>query len=485
AVEYSLWDLEVWMPRSLRLEGTAAAGILKAPVAIDVAYEMESVTTPRSLAAEQPEGRPPELALRTEADTVAWLERLAFGGTVAYAPVRVEREGEDRTVRFLIPEDSTFLARSPALPPPVWEDAPGFATSDEIDAYVENLAQLPQTGLASVPWTVRWGPQRPDLVRYNRVEALSLGVRAQVRPSTPLGPVSLTGTVRLGVGDLVPNASLEATRETIERRISLSAYHELASIDERARHLGIGNSLLAATVGRDDGDYYRRSGAMLQWTPPVSVRRTFRVRAWAEHQEGVEAETDFALFRIGSDAFAFRPNLDAADVWEYGGSLELSPWWGTDPNLAQGGLDAYVQGAVGDAEYARASLTARLVVPLAARLRLGLEAGAGTAWGSPTPQRLWYVGGPLTLRGYEPRAAGGTSFARARVELARAFSFGRVSIFSDAAWAGPRGDVDLDDALRSIGLGYSILDGLIRFDAAWGLDGPEDFRLEAYLDQIL
>jgi hypothetical protein len=31
----------------------------------------------------------------------------------------------------------------------------------------------------------------------------------------------------------------------------------------------------------------------------------------------------------------------------------------------------------------------------------------------------------------------------------------------------------------------SILDGLIRLDAAWGLRAPRDFRLDLYLDQLL
>jgi hemolysin activation/secretion protein len=100
-------------------------------------------------------------------------------------------------------------------------------------------------------------------------------------------------------------------------------------------------------------------------------------------------------------------------------------------------------------------------------------------------QRLWYVGGPTTLRGYHPRALGGTSFGRARAELARGFSFGRLSLFTDLAWAGERDDVRFDDALHSVGVGLSILDGLIRLDGAWGLRSPRDFRFDVYLDQIL
>ena len=50
AVDYSLWDFTVWLPRSMRLEGEAAAGILKMPISMDVSYELESVTTTLDLA---------------------------------------------------------------------------------------------------------------------------------------------------------------------------------------------------------------------------------------------------------------------------------------------------------------------------------------------------------------------------------------------------------------------------------------------------
>ncbi len=71
------------------------------------------------------------------------------------------------------------------------------------------------------------------------------------------------------------------------------------------------------------------------------------------------------------------------------------------------------------------------------------------------------------------------------MELARLFSFGAVSAFSDAAGAGGRGPVRLEDALVSAGVGLSLVDGLIRMDAAWGLRAPRGFRLELYLDGIL
>ena len=485
AVDYALWDFGVWLPRSMRMEGVVSAGILRAPATIDIGYRMESVLTRQALEENADDGLR-EVRFRTRGEAFAYLSELSFGQEVPYVLEPGWSEHDGRRVRYLVPEDPRFLAESPELPPPVWEDAPGFASNADVEELFDRLAALPTPPSAQVPYTFRWGTQRPDLMRYNRVEALSVGARAQLRPQTFVGPVSVTATARLGVADLEPNGHVELAHENLERRVSVGLYHELAAIDEDARHLGIGNSILAATVGRDDGDYYRRSGATLEWGPPTAERRTFRLRGYAEYHRAAAVETDFSLFHIGADSWSFRDNIVADEGWEYGALVELTPWWGTDPNLVQAGLDLSLQAATGDLEYARGSLVGRLAIPLPEDLRVALEAGAGTSAGGPPAQRLWYLGGPSTLRGYQPCAQAGESFGRARAALARAFSFGSLSVFSDFGWAGDRADfISFDDGLYSLGAGLSILDGLIRLDAAWGLREPRDFRVDLYLDAIL
>lgn len=483
SVDYGLWDFDVWMPRSMRMEGVVSAGILHAPITLDYSYELESVTTEQSLA-EDGEGDLPEVHFAKRSEAMAYVNELAFGFDVPY-DLEVSNGRESGGVEYLVPEDRTFLGTSPELPPPIWEDAPGFASDDELRESFDDLAALPQARLARTPTTFRWGLQRPDLTRFNRVEGLSVGARGQVRPQSALGPLSITATARLGYGDLEPNLHLEIARETLKRRIALNGYHELTSIDPDSRHLGLGNSLMAFFFGRDDGDYYRRTGASLEWTPPSARRRTFRVRGYAEYQRPVGVETDFAVFEFWKEGWAFRPNLIADEGWEYGGLVEISPWWGTDRRLVQGGIDITLQAATGATDFGRGALVGSLVLPLPAELRLALEAGAGGVVGAPSIQRLWYVGGPRTLRGYPPRQMGGESLARGRAELARIFPFGGVSLFSDYAWAGDPSAFALDDGFYSIGAGLSLVDGLIRFDAAYGLRAPKDLRIDFYLDAML
>ncbi len=490
AVDYALWDFDVWLPRSMRAEGVATAGILKAPAAVDLSYEIEDVVTEADLAAGADDGGTvADVRFQTLAEAMTYLERVAGEQDVPYVVEQgwtERRNGRGRRiVRYLVPEDPAVLATSPDLPPPVWQDGPGFASREEIDELFGGLADLPAPPLAGMPTTFRWGLQRPDLVRYNRVEALSVGARGQVRPNSPLGPLSLTLTARLGTADRVPNVRLDVTREGLRRRFTWSVFHELAAVQEERRALGLGNSITAALFGRDDGDYFRRSGAWLEWSPPSADRTWFRVRALAEHHRPVDAGTGFALWHVADDAWAFRPNLEAEKGWELGGLVTLSPYWGGDPRSAQGGVELSARASGGDFEYASASLESRLAIPLPADLRVALEGGAGMSWGSPPPQRLWLMGGAGTLRGYGPRAMEGETYWRARGELARQHAFGAVSLFGDLAWAGARDDIRLDGALAAAGLGLSLVDGLIRLDAAWALRVQRGFRLEAYLDGIL
>ena len=129
-----------------------------------------------------------------------------------------------------------------------------------------------------------------------------------------------------------------------------------------------------------------------------------------------------------------------------------------------------------------------MAVPLAdARWRVGLEAGGGTTWGEAPMQRSWFIGGPVSLRGYEASVMRGPSFTRGRLEVARTFPQAvAVTAFGDIGWAGVWEEFDSDDLLYGAGMGLSLMDGLIRMDVSHGLKGPlKRFRFDLYLDAIL
>lgn len=344
--------------------------------------------------------------------------------------------------------------------------------------------------VSGVPRTIRWFFQRPDLFRYNRIEGFSPGVRTQFRPQSPMGPISVTGTTSLGLANLKPNLKLDFTRKTLHDEITFSGFHELAAIDERAGHLKVGNSITALVAGRDDGDYYRRSGLSLEWSRSSIEQNSLRISVFGEYHRPAKIESDFTIWGLINESPEWRPNIGVDIGWFLGSSLEIASKWGLDPRFPQGQTLVSLEGGAGTAEYARVGLNGSLDIPIVRDMRISLEGGFGLSIGSLPIQRGWYLGGPSTLRGYPPRVLGGARFARIRGEVAQSFFFGDVSLFSDWAWA-PYDDrfiEETDDhgALSSVGSGLSVLDQLIHLDASWNLRSfhLSSVRFDAYLDFI-
>lgn len=296
------------------------------------------------------------------------------------------------------------------------------------------------------------------------------------------------------------------------RRLSVASYRELRATDAAGAYLGPGNSARALFLGRDYGDYYQATGAELVWRPPTTAPESYRFGLYAERQETVETEAAFAVFRAFDDNWSFRPNAIVDEIEEAGVELRLSPWWGSDPTGAQFGLGLYAQGAMwrlsrddafedisagggratGHARdnYVRASAIARAVIPVfggtATIWRLGVEAGGGTTWGAAPVQWAWPLGGPRTLRGFVPGTVSGTTFLQGRLELARSWNTLGASLFGDTGWAGERASFDSGDVLSGIGIGVTVLDGLLRIDLARALDGPDPaFRFHVHVDAIM
>ncbi len=476
-VEYSLWDFRHWLPRYMRIEGLARAGIVSAPGSIEVSYRILDVEG----AGVEEEGAP---AGDVERVADAWLRSDRYG---AYEELPGEREG--RRIHLLVPVDRERLHDPDVVPPPIWDDAPGFAGTGEVEDLYRLLADVPAPPPSARELRPRllWGPDRPDLVRYNRVEGLSLGARIEMGVPSPVGPLALGATGRLGIPAWVPSARLDLGWSSPVRSVDLALYRRVADVDERARSLGPGNSATALLFGRDDGEYFRATGASVSLGPPPPARPGYELELSAERHDALEADVEFALSHAvsGGDGSPFRSNLHAREGWEYGAAVSLRPWWGTDPRGAQGGVELLLQGAAGDFEYFRSRLVARSAFPLPGGLRAALEAAGGTSVGEPPVQRHWFLGGARTLRGYRGSAAVGPSFLRGRAELARSFGVMTVAAFSDAGWAGERDAVDLDDGLVSVGGGVSALDGLIRLDLARALREPVGWRLELYVDAVL
>ena len=123
-----------------------------------------------------------------------------------------------------------------------------------------------------------------------------------------------------------------------------------------------------------------------------------------------------------------------------------------------------------------------------------VSVGGGAAFGEVPAQRFFYLGGLHTVRGQSPGtppergvipgSVGGTAYWLTRSELAYGAPAFRIAAFYDAGWAGAKHDWQKPGRpMSGAGLGFSMLDGLIRLDIARGIfpsvQWRTDFSVEA------
>jgi hypothetical protein len=494
-IEFGLWDMRHWMMRSMRLEGVARAGVFTAPGSYEVSYQMLEVLTDHDDVRE------------TEAELSA--RTLREWSADAGEKPRVSMQGRrDNRHRVIAPRDEQVLLESELLPPAIWDNAPGFPTEQEIREVYDRLARVPVPAHPGLPVRFGWGWGEPGMLRYNRVEGLSVGARVLV----PLPYVSVEAVARVGAADLHPNVELTLGRETMRRAVELRGYHQLTTADESRRAFGAGNSLSALVLGRDEGEYLRATGASATIAPPALRRRSWDLRVYAEAHHSVERGTHVALPRIWNDSI-FRENISAYETRQLGAAAQYRPWWGSDPLAAQFGIDILLQGELTEFPDVRQSawydiprdhvvrgrVTLRGAAPLVAGFRAGGEIAFGAARGSLAhsnlhsvpPQRRFYLGGASTLRGFEPGTLSGDEMFRGRAELARTLPLVGLAGFYDFAAARTGGE---QHRLMSAGVGITVLDGLLRIDLARGVGAahgwqaeraPRRWRLDLHLDAVL
>ena len=496
-IEYGLWDFQWWLPRIMAIRGAARFGRL---VSVPFVYERtytdytvrgEPASAPL-LAVEETQyaaGRrvrcPARASIQVssggpDADSAELARRKAARDSAraaAYAKLTPEQRRECDRFQVVVPEDAAVLLENPMLSPAPLAAGEALLTEAELESLVARLEQLPAT-----PWQLSRprfsGPFGGGLVRYNRIEGLSLGAGLDV----DLGRVQVGADARIGIADREPNGELRIARDGMRTHLQLAGYRRLVPMDPEARPFTLAASLSALVLGHDEADYYRTLGVELTGAPAISRRRWYDWRVYAQRETVAQKETDFSIPHLIDSTRVFPENEPAREATQYGASLRLRGGLGRDPGGVRAHAELGLDGAVGTFRYWRPALTLRTYLPLPGPYVMMLEGAAGTSFGDQAVQHLWWVGGPPTLRGYASGSMAGESFWRGRAELATSLPLARVILFSDAGWAGRNEDLRTDPWLLSAGVGVSMLDGLVRVDLARALKRPTGWRLIAYLD---
>lgn len=485
-IEYALWDLQWWLPRLIAAEGWFQAGsMLRMPLRYERRYgEYEVVGDPSApQVTDIEEARPCRPPMRLTINIGSGGARDTASVDTLRNPVPETAEDSaalacERRYVVSVPTDTANLIANEYLPGSIYERGETLVSQSELETLKQRVEDL-----AEAPWqaprpSLSWGLGGAGLVRYNRVEALSLGAKGAL----DFGRLTADATARIATGDWQPSLEVGINRETPNRNVRVAAYRRLDNIDRESGGLGTGNSLNAVLFGRDDGDYFRATGGELLVSPSPVGPRWYDLRLYAEQQRAVDVETDFSVRHLFNDEHVFRANLQAARAEQFGGELTLRIWRGYDPDGFRWGGHIGARGETGDFGYARfrAGLETTFPLPFGAVAALG--GAAGTSTGDVPTQGLWLLGGPATLRGYDGAAALGEAFWRGRAEIARGIPAARIALFSDVGWAGARSSFEQGRPLVSAGVGLSFLDGIVRADLARALRGKTGWRFDLYIN---
>jgi hypothetical protein len=508
AVEYGLHEGRFWLPRLRLAEGSAQVSFMHVPFKMEESFKYASVNGKDSL----PPIKVAELPARMRMpDSLTEEQRQDWRDSVRAAARARDRAANDSIRRGLktaerrrsqcdtsdfqittrtrydsrlpiamkVPCDISKLENSPDLPPSIYDPGEELFGTKDLDALkAEALslgAQAPlQMRLSMLPPpTISYGP---SLMRYNRVEGFSVGASAEQQLG---GGYSVTGLARIGFADLEPNVELTATRTNLTKSISLMGYNHLVSASDWGHPLSFGSSFSALMFGRDEGFYYRATGAELSSsrdTPFGGARVEWR--AFVEQERTAAVKTNFAV--NGSD---FPANLQArrGTYAGLGGRINLE--YGLDPRGLRILSDLRVEAATGDSLYGRGALDFTASHGLG-RLAGSLTLAGGSSAGGLPPQRRWYLGGSQTVRGQSPDTTqSGNAFWLTRAEIGSNDASVRPAVFGDLGWVGDRTKIGtVVRPMSGVGAGVSFLDGLFRFDVARGIYPRKQYRADLYLE---
>jgi len=361
------------------------------------------------------------------------------------------------------------------------ERAPVYASTMD-EATREALGLDVQAAFA--PQRVTWHTGL-EYLRYNRVEALSVG--AALRQQLGAG-WSWEANARGSLGDRQLNGELFATRTNGGGDVTVAGYRRLVQADDYGLAFGPVASLQSVGRALDEQFYYRAAGGELtrRYSGRGAGALRLETRLFGEWQEGVGTQAELSLPWLVNRSRTFDrgvvdtlPHLAGRAV---GGSLRLLAARGAEDAGWRLGSAWRLEGVAGTWRYLRAAADLSLQRALPGRVRVSTTVSGGTSTGGLPTHRLWNLGGWQTVRGVRAGSLRGEAYWMSRAELTWARSgWWQPGLFADAGWAGARGDLSRSDGARlSVGGGVGVFGLPIRLDAARALEPASRWQVNVY-----
>lgn len=293
-----------------------------------------------------------------------------------------------------------------------------------------------------------------DLLQYNRVQGLSLGIGYQVPVSG--SAARLHATLRYGLSDKRVTGRLSLLIKAGAGMLAFTGYHDLSDLDPFSPGRTVANTVNGLFAGHDNADYALSRGASVRLEQRVKAGLEVVLGGRVEHLNSVSRVARSAIndFFGGTGLFPANPPVHEgtfAGISAQARSRGRTRWSVTADVLGGGGRT-----------------TGRLYGDLLRRvgrgwgLTLRLKAGAATA--PATPQALFRQGGVNTVRGFEYGTLRAPAFWAGQVDVTPFDGRVRPVLFIDAGQASRISRLFSTTALVGAGVGLSLFRGLLRFD---------------------
>ena len=328
-----------------------------------------------------------------------------------------------------------------------------------VTALAELENELPASWTGKRRFGLAW-EQFADIVRFNRVQGVSLGAGLKFKPKISF--TTIFASARFGLADLRPTGSVMWRRDGPGGRLDVSAYRSVLEAEPWTRGLGVGNSINALFTAHDDADYYLALGGGLAFTWNTGWTQDMTLGVAVERHDSMVVESRSA---IGSGDFQPNPAVHVGTFLRASASR--------DDRLGESRIRTGVM-LLTDDSLTGGRVWASVDLPFQLLGRTGrIVARAGAMRGDNMPQLLFRVGGSQTVRGYTY----GTRRGREMWSLQLDYALRRSGLWAPVVFADV-GDTFDGNPLIGVGAGISLLNGFIRFNLAKGVNPTTDVRLD-------
>ncbi|MBA3344457.1 MAG: hypothetical protein H0T44_04010 [Gemmatimonadales bacterium] len=486
-LEYGLQDGRYWMPYR-----QVVAGRVRIPVVSDVVIPFQATTTfqdyqintGRPIAFEVPlpdsarwDANSRREARRERRDSLRAerrgqesergdsLRSWDYADRWAGGRYELHRPSNDSLTRYVGWGDSLSLDEDPA----------DVRRVREVEAELARMAEElpgPLTGESNHGIAYE---RASDVLRYDRVQGLSLGVGYRVR-APGVRFTGLYGTVRYGLSDERVTGRLTVLRDAPGGRLALSGYREIADVDPFSPGHGIGNTLNALFAAHDNADYALVHGGSAGFETSLGTGLDLGLGARVERQTSVGREARSAINDFFGGSGLFPTNPPVQDGTFVGGWARLT------------GVKETRWSVTGDVLSGEGQTTGRLFGEvrrgIGRRRGLTLRLKGGLATASAPPQSLFRLGGLATVRGFDYGSRRGEAFWATQLDLAPFSGRLRPVLFLDAGQAGETGDIFASKALIGGGAGLSLFNGLLRLDLSHPISEGGSLRFDIVVQGV-